>query len=473
MSGLVTGAILVCTLPIAARFVCKAGTGAINATKNLVENLRSSGESINGRNVLNDVSQRNCSEEMKAAYNKIQEEICNQRKLKAELYDNLAQKFAKVEDDINSMNCASNDFCGFANERELINNEIRLNQKEIKEKIKNTELSYDNTFNLYENKKSEQAALLIGNTVSQSEKKAFAEKMLDDAKTSIEMLSKLGGDGLDSIITIMNKAHDIASKSFENELYEAAFANAKAVVRNCNIAFVEKVNKELEIEAFTQELLFSYETLIEEMEAVKQSKISDEPINIFAQGKYDSILQELQDKKSDLKKRIGSLTENEIKEESKVFETKIEPKVRRIINRSGEMMVGYYRRIHIMTVVSKFMKENGYTFCWDASVGDDKTQKLVFKFIQENTGNTVVITLDDENDEKKIINTVMQILTCYDGNSFTDAERTELLEKINKAMDVDGIKCSLSCCGDVSQSSDEANMTDVKNVKNMQVRTII
>ena len=175
-------------------------------------------------------------------------------------------------------------------------------------------------------------------------------------------------------------------------MYQAAFSSARAVIRESAMLASEHVQDELEMDMLVMELQAKVEGLCEEMNTRRRFSFFDETrqkqvnvdLNRFSQGKYAEMIESLQD----ILNKSGSCSSpTEVKLLTEDFDNNVEPEARRIIQRSLEIMTGYFDRLRVLDVVADFMTQQDYKMDWAMPVGGDASQKLVVHFIQKTTGS--------------------------------------------------------------------------------------
>ncbi len=318
--------------------------------------------------------------------------------------------------------------------------------------------------------------------------RSVAAEMVRDAEASYKVLHSMARSSQDTTFQTQVKNIFVSLERvrmmMDQGMYQGALSNARSVIRESAILASEHVQNELEMDMLVMELHAKIEGLWEEMKAQRSLTFCDETkrnkkkvkvdLNNFSQGKYKEMLEKLQDLMMELEREGSSSSVYEITSQIKHFDEEIEPKARHIMEYSQKIMRGYYERLHVLEIVADFMTEQDYKMDWAMPVGGDASQKLVVHFIQEITGNTISVTLDNDAAADNIAQMAMEILTFYDnGRPVTENEKKELRENLNAALHKAGLGGTLGCQSHVDQPSDQVGMEHKATVKNMPVKSIV
>ncbi len=318
--------------------------------------------------------------------------------------------------------------------------------------------------------------------------RSAAADMLRDAEASYRVLDSMAKSGRNRAfhdqVGNVRSALERARTMMDQNMYQAAFSNARTVIRESAMLASEHVQDELEMDMLVMELRARAEGLCEEMKAQRYFEFCDETkrnkkkvkvdLNHFSQGKYKQMIVSLQEMISGLDKGESCPNAYKVMRQMEHFDQTVEPEARHIIEYSRKIMKGYYDRLHVLEVVADFMTEQDYKMDWAMPVGGDASQKLVVHFIQKMTGNTVSVTLDNDVESGDIAKMAMEVLTFYgNGRPVTEDEKRELREHLNEALNKAGLSGSLGCQGNVDRPSDQIEMDQKEAVKNMPTRSIV
>lgn len=325
-------------------------------------------------------------------------------------------------------------------------------------------------------------------TAAEALQRSAAAETLRDAEASFRVLDSMAKSGHDNAflnrVGNVRSALERARAMMDQNMYQAAFSNARTVIRESAALASEHVQDEFEMDMLVMELRAKVEGLCEEMKAQRYFEFCDETrrnkktvkvdLNNFSQGKYKQMIQSLQQMIADLDRGVSCSSVYEVNRQMENFDRNVEPEARHIIEYSRKIMKGYYDRLHVLEVVADFMTEQDYQMDWAMPVGGDVSQKLVVHFLQKMTGNTVSVTLDNDVASGNIAKMAMEVLTFYgNGRPVTETEKRELREHLNAALNKAGLSGSLSCQGNVNRPSDQTDMNKKEAVKNMPARTIV
>lgn len=313
--------------------------------------------------------------------------------------------------------------------------------------------------------------------------RAAAADMLRDAEASYRVLDSMAKSGRDEAfrnqVGKVRSSLERARDQMARGMYQAAFSSARAVIRESAMLASEHVQDELEMDMLVMELQAKVEGLCEEMKNHQCFSFFDETrqkqvnvdLNRFSQGKYAEMIKSLQD----ILNKSGSCSSpTEVKLLTEDFDNNVEPEARRIIQRSLEIMTGYFDRLRVLDVVADFMTQQDYKMDWAMPVGGDASQKLVVHFIQKTTGNSVSVTLDHDADSENIARMAMEVLTFYEnGRPVTEQEKQTLREHLNNALHEAGLSGSLGCQERKDQPSARVEMAQKEAVRKQLVNRVI
>ena len=322
---------------------------------------------------------------------------------------------------------------------------------------------------------------------AQAMQRSAAQQMLRDAKASIRLLQNLASSSGDptflSQVASMERTCNRAEDLFANEMYQTAFANARTVIRRSAALASEQTQEQMERDFLVMEFRARLEGLAEEMQQRRTFTFRDrnqedagdieEDLNAFSQGKYEEMQNFIQEQLRQLNSDSG-LSSVEVQRRMDQLDREWEPQARQIMDRSMNVLAGYYERLQVLEVVAGFMEQQNYEMDWVMPVGEDLSQKLVLHFKQLTTGNTVSVTLDSDAAAGDIQKMAMEVLSFY-GNDrpVTEAEKTALREHLTAALHEAGMAGSLECKGNVNQPSSQPDMNSRSKVRKSAVRNVI
>lgn len=436
-----------------------------------------------------------CSEQLKGLYSQMQEAADRQADVHAAYARQLSGQFHALGEQMDKVR-QSRPTAGQLDEhisasRETIQQSLHAQGELAREKMMDIGTEAFSRC-IEENEKSiQQKSELVQwaqqNAAAISMQKSAASEMLRDAEASVRLLESMGGPSDGAFRkrgAHMGKAILRAKDMFAQGMYQAAYSDARSVIRESAKLVAGHVQEQAEMDTLEMELRVKLESLHEEMQAQRviefrdgtrrDNKLVKADLNNFSQGKYKQMLSQIEAQLAYLDRVQGNLTAYGIKEKLKQFDQELEPQARHIISSSYKIMDGYYQRLHVMEVVADFMGEQDYAMDWAMPVGGDASQKLVVHFVQKITGNTVSVTLENDWDCGDAANMAMEVLTFYGkGREVTEREKQELREHLTKALNQAGLSGALGCTGHVGQPSGQMAMDQKEAVKNMRAETVI
>ena len=319
---------------------------------------------------------------------------------------------------------------------------------------------------------------------ARAQQKAVAYDALRDAIASVNMMDKLSASWQDRMFRqqyeTLKGACDLAQSYFDQGLYESASADSRKVIRQVAMAVAAQQAKQMERDFAAMQLQAKISGLMEEMESRRYLHIPaaeghdeelDEDLDEYSQGAYSRTQELLLEK---LEAARNCANNYEIQQLTAEFDNELQPKALKVIEVAQQVMQGYHEKLKVLDVVAEFMEQQNYTMDWAAPVGDDLSQKLVVKFVNNVSGSSVSVTLDNRAETGDIAKMAMEVLTFYrDGNEVTEQEKKRLRDDLNRALQKAGVMGSMQCSGQVNLPSSKPEMNSEEGVLNEPVRRII
>lgn len=438
-----------------------------------------------------------CSMQLNSVYTQMQNVVREQTKIQADYSNEVASRLNKMGEELKNLDTSSVSFekvdAQLANARKNIINTLGAESEKVRtEIIAKGKKELQKCIEAIEKSNREKDELVQWeNTTAAAEgmQKASAQEMMRDADASVKMLKSMaessGDETFKTQVENIERTLNRAKGFFEQQMYQSAFSNARTIIRSSAVLASEHVQEELEKDMIAMELRAKTVCLLEEMKARRyfefinetrsdKKKVKADLYN-FSQGKYKMMVESLEKELEFLDSPALSRTSSyEIQKKIDEFDSTAEPEARRIIERSLNVMQGYYERLHVLEVVADFMTQQDYKMDWAMPVGGDASQKLVVHFSQIKTGNTISVTLDSDAASGDIANMAMEILTFYgNGREVTEAEKKQLRDDLTAALKKAGLMGNLGCQGNINQPSGQTQLNDKESVKNSPVKPII
>ena len=234
-------------------------------------------------------------------------------------------------------------------------------------------------------------------------------------------------------------------------------------------------------EPLQQELLLQeLEALKEEMEHRREIRFqlddreeeTCEDLNDFAQGEYEGVQEQIRKMIERLEQRNEKcLTIGEILAMHQQFRDVVRPSAQTVMETAQNALMSYYEKLAEMDIVADFMLEQGYEVDWGDTIGGDPTQKMVMHFVDDTSGNTVAVTLDEDMSEEALRKMNMDLMMFYgDGEEVSEEQKQALRTALKKALGEHGLEGALHCSGQVNRPSDKREYDDPEAVRSAQPR---
>ena len=440
------------------------------------------------------IAVNNCSRELDSLYSEMRETARQERMANERYSEEMAARFDKIAQELNSIgtqNISTEQIdsriaqsrqqmnAEYAKQREVFKAEIDKGNRAISQTIAKIDQSNAEKQQLVQWEQQTAAALQM--------QRAAAESALRDAEASVKLLTNMaesdGGIEFRRKAASIKAAYERARGMFDQNMYQSAFSNARTVIRETAMAVSENVQQRLETDMLEDQLRARLEGLHEELlqrrfivfnNGAREDKRQEKgDLYRFSQGRYKETVEALEQQMEALDAKSGTLSEYELTKAIEEFDTQTQPDAKRMVDKSVNVMRGYYERLIALDVIADFMTEQNYTMQWAAPVGNDLSQKLVVNFRQNSTGNEISVTLDNDFDSGDLSKMAMEVLTFNgSGQPVSETEKQRLRTLLNKKLEQSGLRGSIACSGKVNQESDRKEYTSKEQVKQLQPRQL-
>ncbi len=431
----------------------------------------------------------NCSRELDSLYENMRNTVREERLANEAYQEQMANRFERIAEELNNIGTqqvtAEMLDSRIAQSRKQINAEYTKQREAFKAQIDKGNAAISQTIAKIDQSNAEKQQLVQWEQQTAAAiqmQRAAAESALRDAEASVKLLKSMAES--DGDIEFRRKAGSIeaaynrARSMFDQSMYQGSFANARTVIRETAMTVSEHIQEQLEADVLENQLRARLEGLLEELaqrrfivfnngaRADKRQEKGD--LYKFSQGKYKETVQSLEQQLEVLDAKSGTLTGYELNKAIEEFDNETQPSAKRMVDKSVNIMRGYYERLIALDVIADFMTEQNYTMQWAAPVANDLSQKLVVNFRQNNTGNEISVTLDNDFDSGDLSKMAMEVLTFNgSGQPVSETEKQRLRSMLNKKLEQAGLKGNIACSGNVNRESDRKEYTSKEQVKQL------
>lgn len=303
--------------------------------------------------------------------------------------------------------------------------------------------------------------------------KAVAQSLLRDAAATSRMLENLSASSGDRAFVqqaqAMVRSYQSAKTALDSGLYQMAAATAQQVISRGAALAMDNAMKTAETDSVRVALIAQLEALKEELETQCVLTFRDEVfgerqeyLDEFTQGEFERVQNEVKDMLARARtEQSPAMLEQMLRQTEQV----LIPNANLVVDTGHDKLRRYYERMHTMQVIKQYIESQGYRSDWAAPQGEDVTQKLVMRFQNSVTGNTISVALDEDSDPENVGRMAMEVMFYYaNGRPVTEQEKQRIRDGISNALEKKGLKSRLGCTGSVNQPAANQTLNDFNAV---------
>ena len=481
----VGGLLLVGALPIVITAALVAGA-AVGVGALGVAAVRAGARTEERRRQERQLEVNNCSAELSRMYSRVRDELARQDEATARYYEKFNCEMDALSARLRNAVKADNDSADLEKMLQEVRDEskIAINKRreaEFERIRTDTESETEKIVAALGEAQSAKVAAVnwqSSSVTARAGQKAMAQDMMRDAASSIHLLDMLVSSSGDRLFTekasAIHRSYQTAVNAMEAEAYQTVVATAQQVTISSARLVIEheqELAKMDEIRLAVESRLNSIQSELENQSVLSFEDGTagrvDEYLDDFTQGAYSRLQEEVSDLLVEIEgdEHISKVALEQMLDR---VENELAPRMERVIQMGHEKLLSYYERLHALEVVGDYMKGQGYRMDWAQTAADDVTQKLVVHFCEPISGNTVAVSLDEEDDVAEIGRMAMEVMFYYaNGRPVTESEKQDLREGMMGALHAKGLSGSLSCTGQVDQEASDRTLDSVTAVRTL------
>ena len=482
---LIGGALLVAAMPIVL-----GGAVVVGCTYGLIKLASAGVKAAERHHHETELKVERCSAELAAVYGELETAMKNERAASKEYFESVETKLKATSTEIEKAASRAPDTAAIRLEakraQEAGSAALGAERKKELERIqKETKAECERiTAALAESQKTmmKLKSWTSAKATETAEQMTVAKELLRDAKASVDLLERIAKNdpfnaGFTGQVNAMIEAYNQASAAFNDGVYQRAASTAQTIItRSASLA----IEHEEEIVVRDQMLAAAearLEGLREQLKTMRSVTFEDETygeveeeLDAYTQGEFGKLEQEV----CELLDKVRASAEHaapsraELQELEAYLENKLTPRANELVEQGHKRLIQYYERLHAFEVITEHLKQNGYEAEFGALPQNDRTQKMVVKFVEPVNGNSISVTLDEDMTTEDIGRMAMEVMFYYEnGRPVTEAEKQEIRKGIENALHEKGLGGTLSCTGSVGKQASDDRFNSEEKVQSI------
>lgn len=305
--------------------------------------------------------------------------------------------------------------------------------------------------------------------------KSIATNLLHEAQGSIRLLESLDMGIANSFaerVDVLKSNIATAQQHYDNGLWELCTATCQDVVFRSARLTLEQSQTQLEADEMRADVMARLEGLAAQLEACRVVQFLDEyldqdateDLNDFTQGEYVRQQQVVQDMLAQV--RTDTITVEQLQALHSKIDNAVEGNVNTVIKTGHQRLLAYYKKMRTMEELAIHMAGQNYTMDWACTPNDDPTQPLSVRFTNNVSGNSVVVTLQDDMTTEDLSRMKMDLDVFFaNGRIMTESEKQALRQHMTQALSAAGMQSNLSCQGRVNQESSRTERREEEAIR--------
>lgn len=320
---------------------------------------------------------------------------------------------------------------------------------------------------------------------AKAQQTALAQDLLRDAEASLRLLRTMArSDGEPTFVAKVEavaRTYDTAASALQSGMLQVAATSAQQVITRSATLALEHEQQRSERDQARAAVVGLLEGLRAEMAEQEWIEFEDEDfghveehLDDFTQGAFSAVVEEIDERLQWLASDDAAfLSPEELDVEVARVEDDLFPRADQTLRLGRAMLQSFYERLHALHELQGFMAEQGYVCDWQQMAGGDATQKAVAHFVDQTTGNSIVVSLDDEDALSEVDRMAMEVMFHYgSGHPVSEEQKEQMRAGMLEALRREGVGGSLACTGQVGASSADVTLTTQTSVEQLPVEPL-
>ena len=322
---------------------------------------------------------------------------------------------------------------------------------------------------------------------AKAQQRTLAQSLIRDAKASIKLLRSMadtdGDPAFSAKVRVLEGSLATAEASLEQGLSQTCATSAQQIITKSATLALEHEQTRSERDFARAALRGRLEGLKAELESLEWMDYVDERfghvtehMDDFTQGAFSKLMEDVDAELEAISGDEGRTLSPELLELRLLkVDDELIPRADAVVRTGHERLAQFYERLHALSILEQHMKEQGYVCDWKQMAGDDATQKAVVHFTEPVTGNSIAVSLDDEDPDKAELDRMAMEVMFYfaNGQVVTEPEKQRIRQGMLDALAAEGMGGHVACTGAVNAESTDQTMREQKTVQELPVREII
>lgn len=437
-----------------------------------------------------------CSAELSGCYAKLEAAMAKQDQMGDELYKQLGEQLNAIEAEANQAIKASKEESVAGAEKILrdvreqtshVMNQQR--QEELARIRKETKAETDaimSELRQAQQVRIEAADWKLQTEAAKAQQKALAQSLLRDAKASINLLRTMansdGDPAFSAKVAVVEDTLKTAEASLDSGLVQVAATNAQTVITRSAALALEHEQQRSERDFARAAVRCRLEGLQAELLELECMDFVDERfghvteyMDDFTQGAFSNLMDDIEAELEAISGDRGRLLSPGMLDlKMQYVENELIPRADAVVKTGHSRLAQFYERLHALAVLEQHMKEQGYQCDWKQMAGGDATQKAVVHFTEPITGNSIAVSLDDEDSDSSDLNRMAMDVMFYfaNGQVVTEPDKERIRNGMLNALAAEGLSGNVACTGSVGTESSDQTMREQTTVEKLPVKQL-
>lgn len=437
-----------------------------------------------------------CSAELSGCYAKLEAAMAKQDQMGDELYKELGEQLNAVEAEANQAIKANKEESIAAAEKIL--RDVREKTSSIMGQQRQTELARIRTETKAETDaimgelreaqrvRVEAADWKLQTEAAKAQQKALVQSLIRDAKASLKLLRTMadsdGDPAFSAKVTVVEDTLKTAEASLDSGLLQVAATNAQQVITRSATLALEHEQQRSERDFARAAVRCRLDGLKAELLELERMDFVDERfghvteyMDDFTQGAFSQLIDDIDAELEAISGDQGRLLSSHALDVKLIHvENELIPRADAVVKTGHSRLAQFYERLHALAVLEQHMKEQGYQCDWKQMAGGDATQKAVVHFTEPITGNSIAVSLDDEDSGSNDLNRMAMDVMFYfaNGQVVTEPDKEQIRKGMIDALAAEGLSGNVACTGAVGTESSDQTMRDQTTVERLPVKQL-
>lgn len=321
---------------------------------------------------------------------------------------------------------------------------------------------------------------------ARAQQTALAQSLLRDAKASIKLLRTMansdGDPAFSAKVAVLEGTLATAETSLSSGLLQVAATNAQQVITRSASLALEHEQDRSERDFARAAVRGRLEGLRAELTELEWMDYVDERfghvtehMDDFTQGAFSRLMEDIDAELESISGDAGRLLSPEALDLKMLrVDNELVPRADAVVSTGHSRLAQFYERLHALSILEQHMKEQGYQCDWKQMAGGDATQKAVIHFTEPVTGNSIAVSLDDEDPGKAELDRMAMEVMFYfaNGQVVTEPDKQRIREGMLEALAAEGLGGHIACTGAVGTESTDQTMREQTRVEELPVRRL-